>query len=88
MYLNTSLSEQTTFFQKLRSFDFILLFCVLVLGILSSLAMYSTDGGELLYHSKSHIIRFAIFFIMMIVISFINIKTWHAIGYIFYFLVL
>ena len=88
MYLNTSLSEQTTFFQKLRSFDFILLFCVLVLGILSSLAMYSTDGGELLYHSKSHMIRFAIFFIMMIVISFINIKTWHAIGYIFYFLVL
>jgi len=88
MYLNTSLSEQTTFFQKLRSFDFILLFCVLALGVLSSLAMYSTDGGELLYHSKSHMIRFSIFFIMMIVISFINIKTWHAIGYIFYFLVL
>ena len=88
MYLNSSLSEQSTFFQKLRSFDFILLFCVLILGILSSFAMYSTDGGELLYHSKSHMIRFSIFFIMMIVISFINIKTWHAIGYIFYFLVL
>jgi len=88
MYLNSSLSDQSTFFQKLRSFDFILLFCVLILGILSSFAMYSTDGGELLYHSKSHMIRFSIFFIMMIVISFINIKTWHAIGYIFYFLVL
>ena len=88
MYLNTSLSDQTTFFQKLRSFDFILLFCVLILGILSSFAMYSTDGGELLYHSKSHIIRFSIFFVMMIIISFINIKTWHALGYIFYFLVL
>ena len=88
MYLNTSLSDQTTFFQKLRSFDFILLFCVLILGILSSFAMYSTDGGELLYHSKSHIIRFSIFFVMMIIISFINIKTWHSLGYIFYFLVL
>ena len=88
MYLNTSLSNQTTFFQKLRSFDFILLLCVLILGILSSFAMYSTDGGELLYHSKSHIIRFSIFFVMMIIISFINIKTWHALGYIFYFLVL
>ncbi len=88
MYLKTSISDQLTFFQKLRSFDFTLLFCVLILGILSSLAMYSTDGGELLYHSKSHIIRFSIFFLMMIVISFINIKTWHALGYVFYFLVL
>ncbi len=88
MYLNTSISDQLTFFQKLRSFDFTLLFCVLILGILSSLAMYSTDGGELLYHSKSHIVRFSIFFIMMIVISFVNIKTWHALGYVFYFLVL
>ena len=39
--------------------------------------MYSTDGGEILFHSKSHISKFLIFFIMMIFMSFLNIKFWH-----------
>ena len=88
MYIQSSLSNRSTFFQKLRSLDYIMLFCILILGIISSFAMYSTDGGELLYHSKSHIIRFVIFFTMMIFISFINIKTWHTFGYLFYVVVL
>jgi len=88
MYIQSSLSDKTTFFQKLRSLDYIMLLCILVLGIISSFAMYSTDGGELLYHSESHIIRFVIFFIMMIFISFINIRTWHALGYLFYLVIL
>ena len=41
-----------------------------------------------LYHSESHIIRFLVFFTMMIMISFINIKTWHALGYLIYIIVL
>ncbi len=88
MYIQSSLSNRSTFFQKLRSLDYIMLLSILVLGIISSFAMYSTDGGELLYHSKSHIIRFVIFFTMMIFISFINIKTWHTFGYLFYVVVL
>ncbi len=88
MYIQSSLSDRSTFFQKLRSLDYIMLLSILVLGIVSSFAMYSTDGGELLYHSKSHIIRFVIFFTMMIFISFINIKTWHTFGYLFYVVVL
>ena len=88
MFIQSSLSDQSTFFQKLRSLDYILILCILLLGLLSSIAMYSTDGGELLYHSESHIIRFIVFFIMMIIISFINIKTWHAFGYLFYITVL
>jgi len=88
MYIQSSLSNRSTFFQKLRSLDYIMLLSILVLGIVSSFAMYSTDGGELLYHSKSHIIRFVIFFTMMIFISFINIKTWHTFGYLFYVVVL
>ena len=35
--------------------------------------MYSTDGGELLFHTKSHIQNF-IFFLMMIILSFFNIN--------------
>ena len=81
-------SGQLTFFQKLKSFDFILLICIVSIGIISSFSMYSTDGGELLYHSKSHILRFVIFFSLMIVLSFLNIRFWHSIGYLFYVVVL
>ena len=48
-----SFNTQPTFFQKLRDFDYILLLCILCLGLISSLSMYSTDGGEILFHSKS-----------------------------------
>ena len=81
-------SNQLTFFQKLRSFDFTLMFCILVIGIISIFAMYSTDGGDALYHTKNHILRFIIFFSLMIFMSFVNIKFWHATGYIFYIIVL
>jgi len=88
MYQPISYSDQYTFFQKLRAFDLILLFCIILLGIISSLSMYSTDGGELLYHSKSHILRFLVFFIMMFFLSFLSIRFWHAIGYLFYIIAL
>ena len=88
MYQPVSYSEQYTFFQKLRSFDYTLLFCIFLLGVISSFSMYSTDGGELLYHSKSHALRFIIFFTLMIVLSFLSIRFWHAIGYLFYIIVL
>ena len=88
MFIQSSLSDKSTFFQKLRSLDYIMLLCILILGIVSSFAMYSTDGGELLYHSESHIIRFVVFFTMMILISFVNIKTWHTLGYLFYLVIL
>ena len=84
MFEQTSYSEQFTFFQKLRSFDFILVFCVLCLGIISNLSMYSTDGGEFLYHSKSHLIRFITFFSMMIILSFASLRFWHSTAYLFY----
>ncbi len=84
----TSLSGQLTFFQKLRNFDYILLTCILLLGLISSLSMYSTDGGEILLQSKSHISKFIIFFSMMIFLSFFNIKIWHYFAYLFYIIIL
>ena len=88
MFLHSQLSNQSTFFQKIKTVDYILLLCVLVIGIISGLAMYISDGGELLYHTKSHLIRFSVFFLMMFFLSFINIKTWHKAGYLFYIIVL
>jgi len=83
-----SFNTQSTFFQKIRNFDFILLICILLLGLISALSMYSTDGGEILFHSKSHVSKFLIFFTMMIFLSFLNIRFWHYFAYLFYFIIL
>ena len=88
MYTQRPFSNQSTFFQKLRSFDYILIFLILIIGTISIFAMYSSDGGDFSYHTKSHLLRFSIFFLMMVFISFINIKTWHSLGYLFYIIVL
>ena len=88
MFEQSSYIEQISFFKKLRSFDYILLICIISIGIISIFSMYSTDGGELLHHSKSHIIRFVVFFSMMIGLSFLNIRFWHSTGYLFYIIVL
>ena len=88
MFQQSSYSEQLTFFQKLKSFDFVLIICVLILGLVSNLSMFSTDGGEFLYHTKSHLIRFVVFFILMVFLSFFNLRFWHSTAYLFYIIVL
>ena len=88
MLQHTSLNQNSSFFQKLRNFDYVLLICILLLGLISGLSMYSTDGGEFLYHSQSHIFKFFIFFPLMILLSFFNIRVWYYFGYIFYLVIL
>jgi len=83
-----SLNSQLTIFQKLKNFDYLLLICIFILGLISALTMYSTDGGEILFHSKSHALKLLIFFTMMIIMSFLNIKFWHYFAYILYIVVL
>ena len=84
----SSFNTQPTFFQKLKNFDYVLLTCILLLGLISILSMYSTDGGQILFHTKSHISKFLIFFILMIFMSFFDIKFWHSFAYFFYVVVL
>jgi len=81
-------ADASSFFEKIRSIDYLLIIIILILGIISSFAMYSTDGGKFLYHTKSHILRFGIFFVLFLVLSFVQTKVWHRIGYIFYFVIL
>ena len=64
-----SFNTQPTFFQKIKNFDYILLACILLLGLISAFSMYSTDGGDILFHTKSHISKFLIFFTIMIFLS-------------------
>ena len=88
MFQQLAYSDQLTFFQKIRRLDIWLLLCILILGIVGTFAMYSSDGGEFSYYTKNHIIRFTIFFVMMLIFSFLRIKFWHSFGYFFYFVVL
>ncbi len=85
---NNSLNNQQSFFQKVRNFDYVLLTCILLLGVISTFSMYSTDGGEFLFHSKSHMSKFLIFFPMMILLSFFNIRFWFYFSYFFYIIIL
>ena len=88
MFQHNRLNSELTFFQKIKRLDYILLFCLTLLALVSLLVMYSTDGGEILYHTKSHFIKIIIFFSLMLVISLFNIKIWHIISYFVYFIIL
>ena len=87
MFQRQIYTDQLTFFQKVRSLDILLIISVVALGIIGVISMYSSEGGQFSYHTKSHIIRFIIFFSLMLVLSFIRIKFWYDLGYFFYFIV-
>ena len=91
MFQPRSIQSSMSFKDKLSSIDYVLVFTILVLGVVSMFAMYSTDGGEYKYHTQSHILRFFIFFIMFFILSFVQIRFWHNTSYllyIFFFLLL
>ena len=76
------------FRDKILSLDFLLIFLVLLLGIISIFAMYSSERGNFSYHTQSHLYRFSVFFLFFIVISFFKIEFWYKFAYLFYFIVL
>ena len=88
MFQHDRLNNELTFWQKVKELDYILLICLFLLSILSLFVMYSTDGGEILFHTKSHFSKIIIFFPLMIFIAFFNIKWWHNLSYLFYITVI
>ena len=88
MFQHDRLNNELTFWQKIKELDYILLTSVFLLSILSLFVMYSTDGGEILFHTKSHFSKIIIFFPLMIFIAFFNIKWWHNLSYLFYFVII
>ena len=78
MFKQGSIQSHLSLTDKIFSLDLIMFFCILILGIISFFAMYSTDGGEFAYHTKSHIIRFFVFFILFIAVSFLKINFWYT----------
>ena len=84
MFQPRSIQSSLSFRDKLYSIDYVLVFSILVLGIVSMFAMYSTDGGEFKYHTESHILRFFVFFLMFFILSFVQIRFWHSTSYFIY----
>ena len=88
MFQRDRLNSELSFFQKIQELDYTLLICIILLSIASLIVMYSTDGGEILYHTKSHFSKLVVFFPLMILIAFFNIRFWHTFAYIFYSLII
>ena len=88
MYQKDRLNNELTIFQKVKNLDYTLIASVILLSIISLFVMYSTDGGEILFHTKNHFIKLAVFFPLMIIVAFFNIKFWHNFSYIIYFIII
>ena len=88
MFQHDRLNNEITFIQKIKNLDYILLVSVILLSVISVFVMYSTDGGEILFHTKNHFVKLAVFFPLMIFVAFFNIKFWHNFSYIIYFIVI
>ena len=69
---------------KMLAFDYTLVFLVLLLGIISLFAMYSSERGIYSYHTQSHLYRFTAFFLLFIIISFFDISYIYKSAYFFY----
>ena len=55
-----------TFKDKILALDFVLIFLILILGIISIFAIYSTEQGNFGYYTKSHLYRFCVFFSLFV----------------------
>ena len=88
MFQHDRLNNEITLFQKIKNLDYILLISVILLSALSVFVMYSTDGGEILFHTKNHFVKLVVFFPLMIFVALFNIKFWHNLSYIIYLIVI
>ena len=88
MFQHDRLNNEITLVQKIKNLDYILILSIVFLSLISVFVMYSTDGGEILFHTKNHFVKLVVFFPLMIFVAFFNIKFWHNFSYIIYFIVI
>jgi len=88
LYNRSSFHTPFSFSDKVLSLDLTLLFSILLLGIISIFAQFSSSGGTFDYYSKSHAIRFVVFFVLFLSCSFTPIKFWHSTSFLVFFILL
>ena len=77
-----------SFRDKIFALDFSLIFLILLLGVISFFAMYSSEQGQFGYYTQSHLYRFGTFFMVFMIVSFLRVQFWFKFTYLFYFIVL
>ena len=75
-------------FAKLNKLNYLFLFIIILLSFIGFAALFSASNGDLEPWAKKHIIRFAIFFILLIIIALIDIKIWYNNAYTIFLLCL
>ena len=88
IYNRESIHSPFAIKDKFFGLDFALLFSILLLGVISIFAQFSSSGGTFDYFSKSHALRFCIFFILFLAVSFTSITFWHSTSFIVFVVLL
>ena len=89
IYKRSTIHSPFSIIEKFFDLDFTLVISIFLLGIISIFAQFSSSGGTFDYFSKSHAIRFGIFFILFLVVSFTEVRFWYSTSFlIFLFLFL
>ena len=88
IYNRFSIHSPFSIRDKLFNLDFVFLFSILSLGVISIFAQFSSSGGNFDYYSKSHAIRFGVFFILFLAISVTPIRFWHSTSFLIFFILL
>ncbi len=73
-----------SFFEKLKSVDYFLILIIILIGVISVFAIYSTERGEFSFYTKNHLLRLLVFFGLFLVLSFVRITFWYKNAYFFY----
>jgi len=84
IYNGSTIHSPFSIRSKIFGLDLSLLFSILLLGIISIFAQFSSSGGVFDYYSKSHAIRFCVFFILFLIVSFTPIRFWHSTSFIIF----
>ena len=61
-------------FYKIKKINLLFIFIIILLSLIGTAALYSAAAGNFDLWAKKHIIRFVIFFILLLLISLIDIK--------------
>ena len=77
MFKSGSIQSHLTLRDKIFGLDLTLVISMFLIGVISFFAMYSTDGGQFAYHTKSHIVRFMVFFTLFFIVSFVKLNFWY-----------
>jgi rod shape determining protein RodA len=88
IYKRYSIHSPFSIKDKLFNLDLTLFFSILLLGVISIFAQFSSSGGTFDYYSKSHALRFGIFFLLFLVISFTPIRFWHSTSFLIFLILL